>query len=127
MDNQKLIELSERLLAAPAKIMELQTRMLSFSDDIREISADITVMENEIKSEILSSVDSSGKKVFTNAESRDAAFVERSNDNQALIRNKEKLTTIKDTIEGIKIEIEFINSDQRNIRTVLDFFSRINA
>jgi prefoldin subunit 5 len=127
MDNQKLIELSERLLAAPAKIMELQTRMLSFSDDIREISADITVMENEIKSEILSSVDSSGKKVFTNAESRDAAFVERSNDNQALIRNKEKLTTITDTIEGIKIEIEFINSDQRNIRTVLDFFSRINA
>lgn len=127
MDNQKLIDLSERLLEAPQKIKDLQTKILSFSEDIREINEDIIVMETEIKSEILASVDSSGKKVFTNAESRDAAFIERSNDNPALIRNKEKLRSIKDQVEELKIEIEFINNDQRNIRSVLDFFSRIGA
>lgn len=127
MDNQKLIDLSERLLEAPQKIKDLQTKILSFSEDIREINEDIIVMETEIKSEILASVDSSGKKVFTNAESRDTAFIERSNDNPALIRNKEKLRSIKDQVEELKIEIEFINNDQRNIRSVLDFFSRIGA
>jgi hypothetical protein len=125
MKDQKLIGLSERLLETPSKIKELQEKTILLSEEIRENNERIIVIENEIKSDILSSVDSSGKKVFTNSELRDSAFIERSNDNQVLIKEKSNLKSLKNRMDEIKTEIEFLNNDQRNIRTVLEFFSRI--
>jgi hypothetical protein len=93
---------------------------------MRENNEKILVIENEIKSDILSSVDSAGKKVFTNSESRDSAFIERSSDNQILINEKSNLKSLKNKMDEIKTEIEFLNNDQRNIRTILEFFSSIN-
>jgi hypothetical protein len=126
MKNQRLIELGERLLETPNKIKELQGKLIILSEEMRENNERILVIENEIKSDILSSVDSAGKKVFTNSESRDSAFIERSSDNQILINEKLNLKSLKNKMDEIKTEIEFLNNDQRNIRTILEFFSSIN-
>ena len=126
MKNQRLIELGERLLETPNKIKELQGKLIILSEEMRENNEKILVIENEIKSDILSSVDSAGKKVFTNSESRDSAFIERSSDNQILINEKLNLKSLKNKMDEIKTEIEFLNNDQRNIRTILEFFSSIN-
>jgi hypothetical protein len=125
MENRRLIELGERLLETPNKIKELQGKLIILSEEIRENNEKILVIENEIKSDILSSVDSTGKKVFTNSELRDSAFIERSSDNQILINEKLNLKSLKNKMDEIKTEIEFLNNDQRNIRSVLEFFSRI--
>lgn len=125
MDTQKMNHLAENLLTFPQIIQENQVALLDTTEEIVRINKEISLLESKIKSEIAAEVDENNKKVYPNAESRDAAFVEKSSQDweitnlQSLHASLQRLSNIR------RIEIERLQNEQRNIRSVLDFFKSI--
>lgn len=122
MNKQELIGIAEKLLAIPEKIAEKQRMVLDYSKQIQTISNEILQIESVIKTEINSQVDDNGKKVYTNAESREAAFIESSKENNELADRRNYLSSIQNYLAIEKIKIETLSSEQRNIRAILYFF-----
>ena len=122
MNKQELIGIAEKLLAIPEEIAEKQERVLDYSKQIQTISNEILQIESVIKTEINSQVDDNGKKVYTNAESREAAFIESSRANNELADRRNYLSSIQNYLAIEKIKIETLSSEQRNIRAILYFF-----
>ena len=122
MNKQELIGIAEKLLAIPEEIAEKQGMVLDYSKQIQTISNEILQIESVIKTEINSQVDDNGKKVYTNAESREAAFIESSKENNELADRRNYLSSIQNYLAIEKIKIETLSSEQRNIRAILYFF-----
>ena len=125
MDTQKMHELAEKLLGMPQSIQEGQVDLMKLNETILNLSEEISVIESKIKSEIASEVDENNKKVYPNSESRDAAFVERSLDDETLIYKRRYLGQLQGIGNVQRFEIERLQNEQRNIRSVLDFFKSI--
>ena len=81
MDTQRLNHFAENLLTLPQIIQENQIALLDTTEEIYRVNKEISVLESKIKSDIAAEVDENNKKVYPNAESRDAAFVEKSSQN----------------------------------------------
>ena len=122
MNKERLTALAERLLEIPNAISEKQGMVLDYNEQIQSISNEISQIESVIKTEINSQVDDNGKKVYTNAESREAAFIEVSRTNNELTEKRNSLSSVQNYLSIEKIKIEALNSEQRNIRSVLYFF-----
>jgi hypothetical protein len=122
MNKERLINLSERLLEIPSSISEKQGMVLDYNEQIQEISNEISQIESVIKTEINSQVDDNGKKVYTNAESREAAFIEVSRTNTELTDKRKSLSSVQSYLSIERIKIEALGSEQRNIRSILYFF-----
>jgi hypothetical protein len=122
MNKERLLQLAERLLEIPSAISEKQGMVLDYNEQIQNISNEIAQIESVIKTEINSQVDDNGKKVYTNAESREAAFIEVSRTNNELMEKRNSLSSVQNYLSIEKIKIEALNSEQRNIRSVLYFF-----
>ena len=122
MNKERLPQLAERLLEIPSAISEKQGMVLDYNEQIQNISNEIAQIESVIKTEINSQVDDNGKKVYTNAESREAAFIEVSRTNNELTEKRNSLSSVQNYLSIEKIKIEALNSEQRNIRSVLYFF-----
>jgi hypothetical protein len=122
MNKERLPQLAERLLEIPNAISEKQGIVLDYNDQVQSISNEIAQIESVIKTEINSQVDDSGKKVYTNAESREAAFIEMSRTNSELMDKKNSLSSVQGYLAIERIKIEALNSEQRNIRSILYFF-----
>jgi len=122
MKKERLPQLAERLLEIPSAISEKQGMVLDYNEQIQNISNEIAQIESVIKTEINSQVDDNGKKVYTNAESREAAFIEVSRTNNELMEKRNSLSSVQNYLSIEKIKIEALNSEQRNIRSVLYFF-----
>ncbi len=118
-------ELAEKLLGMPQAIQEGQVALIKLNETILNLSEEISVIESKIKSEIASEVDENNKKVYPNSESRDAAFVERSLDDETLIYKRRYLGQLQGIGNVQRFEIERLQNEQRNIRSVLDFFKSI--
>lgn len=118
-------ELAEKLLGMPQTIQEGQVALMKLNETILNLSEEISVIESKIKSEIASEVDENNKKVYPNSESRDAAFVERSSDDETLIYKRRYLGELQGIGNVQRFEIERLQNEQRNIRSVLDFFKSI--
>jgi hypothetical protein len=123
MNKERLPQLAERLLEIPREISEKQGILLDYNDQVQSISNEIAQIESVIKTEINSQVDDNGKKVYTNAESREAAFIEMSRTNSELMDKKNSLSSVQGYLAIERIKIETLNNEQRNIRSVLSFFS----
>ena len=123
MNKERLPQLAERLLEIPNAISEKQGIVLDYNDQVQSISNEIAQIESLIKTEINSQVDDNGKKVYTNAESREAAFIEVSRTNSELMDKKNSLSSVQGYLAIERIKIETLNNEQRNIRSVLSFFS----
>jgi hypothetical protein len=123
MNKERLPQLAERLLEIPREISEKQGIVLDYNDQVQSISNEIAQIESVIKTEINSQVDDNGKKVYTNAESREAAFIEMSRTNSELMDKKNSLSSVQGYLAIERIKIETLNNEQRNIRSVLSFFS----
>ncbi len=123
MNKERLPQLAERLLEIPNAISEKQGIVLDYNDQVQSISNEIAQIESVIKTEINSQVDDNGKKVYTNAESREAAFIEISRTNSELMDKKNSLSSVQGYLAIERIKIETLNNEQRNIRSVLSFFS----
>ena len=123
MDKEKLGTLANRLLEIPAKVVEAQLELLSLTETSQSQSEKITQIESVIKAEIGATVDGAGKKAYSNAEARDAAFVEKTVDNHELAVAKTDLAKTQRSVQEKRIKIEALGNEQRNIRSVLYFIS----
>jgi hypothetical protein len=127
MNKERLTQLAERLLTIPELMSEKQGMVLDYNEQIQNISNEITQIESAIKTEINTQVDDNGKKVYTNAESREAAFIDVSRTNNELMDKRNSLSLIQNYLSIEKIKIETLGNEQRNIRSVLSFFDGISG
>lgn len=115
--------MADRLMELPQAISEIQLEILERTEASKEVQDKITTIESKIKTDINNAVDANGKKVYSNAEAREAAFIEDANENQALIDLKKDYDYSQREISEKRIEIERLSNDQRNIRSLLNFFA----
>jgi len=122
MNKERLASLAERLLEIPNAISEKQGMVLDYNEQSQSISNEISQIESVIKTEINSQVDDNGKKVYTNTESREAAFIEVSRTNNELMDKRNSLSSVQGYLAIERIKIEAFSNEQRNIRSILYFF-----
>lgn len=115
--------MADRLMELPQAISEIQLEILERTEASKEVQDKITMIESKIKTDINNAVDANGKKVYSNAEAREAAFIEDANENQELIDLKKDYDYTQREISEKRIEIERLSNDQRNIRSLLNFFA----
>ena len=125
MDTQQLNQFAENLLTLPQIIQENQIALLDTTEEIYRVNKEISVLESKIKSDIAVEVDENNKKVYPNAESRDAAFVEKSSQDPEITNLQSQHTSLQRLSNIRRFEIERLQNEQRNLRSVLDFFKSI--
>ena len=125
MDAQQLNQFAENLLTLPQIIQENQIALLDTTKEIYRVNKEISVLESKIKSDIAAEVDENNKKVYPNAESRDAAFVEKSSQDFEITNLQSQHTSLQRLSNIRRFEIERLQNEQRNLRSVLDFFKSI--
>ena len=123
MKNEKLSELGSRLLDLPQVIADLQLIILKKTQKYQEITNEILNTEIARKNEINSKVDGAGKKVYTNADAREAAFIEITSSDLDLTELRDKTAAIQNEIQELKIGFERLSSEQKNTRSLLYFFA----
>ena len=122
MNKERLTQLGETLLEIPERIAEKQGMVLDYNEQIQSISKEIAQIESIIKTEINTQVDDNGKKLYTNAESREAAFIETATSNTDLMNKKNSLSSVQGYMAIERIKIETLSNEQRNIRAILYYF-----
>ena len=120
---KELVELSNRLLELPQEIADFQLEILQKSNDVQEVSKEIISTETKIRVNIANTVDENGKKVYSNEDARKAAFQEFTESDLDLNELKEKSTQLDQEVQKLKIKLEFCGNEQRNIRSILQFFA----
>jgi hypothetical protein len=123
---EQVTVLVNSLLDLPKEIMTLQLSALSLNENIQKLSEDITVRENEIKSEINAATDDSGKKMYSNEESRKIAFLNDSKSDSTLASLYSSKKESDSSLQSIRVEIEMKSNVQRNIRSILGVMSGIS-
>ena len=122
MNKERLSKLAEDLLEIPSRVFEIQVRILDYTEQIKTTTNEILLIEANLKSSIAAELNNEGKKLYPNAESRESAFIELSNDNLELTEKRNYLSSLNGFVAIEKIKIESLNNEQRNIRAVLHFF-----
>ena len=125
MNTQQLNQFAENLLTLPQIIQENQIALLDTTEEIYRVNKEISVLESKIKSDIAAEVDENNKKVYPNAESRDASFVEKSSQDSEITNLQSQHTSLQRLSNIRRFEIERLQNEQRNLRSVLDFFKSI--
>jgi hypothetical protein len=119
----KFNQMADRLMELPTEISDLQLQILDRTDVVNATQNSIQVIESKIKSDINNVVDANGKKVYSNEESRKAAFIEDASGNSELKELNEIVSYQQREIQEKRITIEALSNEQRNIRSLLHFFS----
>ena len=122
MKENKLSELSNRLIEIPDEMKSISIQLIDSNDKLSGYQENLTDLEGRIKIEISEELDEKGKKVFSNAESREIEFLSRSNDDIEISDLKDTIRELKRSIYLLKIDYEKLSSDQRNIRSLLYFY-----
>ena len=107
----------------PQAISEIQLEILERTEASKQVQDKITTIESKIKADINNAVDANGKKAYSNAEAREAAFIEDANETQEWMDLKTDYDYMQREISEKRIEIEKLSNDQRNIRSLLNFFA----
>jgi chromosome segregation ATPase len=123
MNTQRLNELAERLMEIPQQISDLQTNLMDLNLNSQKLSNSMSEAESILKIQISNMIDENGKKLYSNAESRSAAFIEISKSDDEIQSISGELQDIQLEIQKLKIDIEIVSNEQRNIRSILHFFS----
>lgn len=111
------------LMDLPTLIREKQLLILTKNEESQKISMEISKLEAKIKAEINAAVDANGKKVFSNAEMREAELVERTSSDLEISSLKENHEAISKEIATARIDVEMLSNQQRNTRSLLEFFA----
>jgi hypothetical protein len=122
---EKIDLLVNSLLDLPKEIMDLQLSALKANDEIQNLSDEILIRENEIKSEINAAVDDAGKKMYSNEESRKIAFLNDSKEDSTLSNLYATKKNADVTLQTIRVEIEMKSNVQRNIRSILGVLNSV--
>lgn len=119
----KFNQMADRLLELPTEINDFQLQILDHTDIVSSTQKKIQVIESKIKSDINNTFDANGKKVYSNEDSRKAAFTEDIADNSELKELNEIVADQQRFIQEKRIQVEALSNEQRNIRTLLHFFA----
>lgn len=114
-------KLIKRLLELPEEIANSQKELLDLMDSEKTCRDSVIQLETVLKSEIASALDASGKKLYTNDITRDAAFNELSAENDELVNFKDEYSNLQRKTQECRITIEMLVSEQKNSRTILNF------
>ena len=123
MTQTTLANHASRLMELPNDIKVLQYEILEKSTSSTLIAASASSIEAKIRVEIGSELDANGKKVYSNAETRAAEFEERTQFNSELLSIRATYDSLQKEIQELKIQIETLSNEQRNIRSILNFFA----
>lgn len=121
--NHKLTDLSNQLLEYPQAIEELQLEILDRTQAVNKVNEQISNIESKLKAEINAAVDANGKKVYSNAEAREAELVERTKFDANLANLRQEHDALQREIQEARIKVEAMGNQQRNIRSILHFFA----
>ena len=121
--NHKLTDLSNQLLEYPQAIEELQLEILDRTQAVNKVNEQISNIESKLKAEINAAVDANGKKVYSNAEAREAELVERTKFDANLASLRQEHDALQREIQEARIKVEAMGSQQLNIRSILHFFA----
>lgn len=124
---QQYEKLTEELMEFPIKIKDLQMELLNKNEESQKTSNEIAKLEAKIKAEINAAVDANGKKLYSNAEMREAELVERTSGDLEILGLKEKHEAITREIAEARLNVEMLSNQQRNTRSLLEFFAAFNA
>jgi predicted nucleic acid-binding Zn-ribbon protein len=120
---QQYEHLIEALMNMPLQIKDLQTTILNKNEESQKVSTEVSKLEAKIKAEINAATDANGKKLFSNAEMREAELVERTSGDLEISSLKEKHESIAREIAEARLDVEMLSNQQRNTRTLLEFFA----
>ncbi len=114
MEKQQLIEQLETL---PAVIMEAQLKTLNLFDNVTFKENEVARSEADLKTSIAAETDG-GKKLFPNAEAREAEFVIRAGKDADIQDKRTMLAQCKRQLDELKFEIERLRNTQSNVRVL---------
>ena len=114
-----------KLELIPAKIAKHSVDLLDLNEELQKSVIEINQMESAIKSQINFAEDVNGKKLYSNSEAREAGFLQTSFDDSDLKRAKESQSEIQRKISLERIQIEALSNEQRNIRSIIQYFSSL--
>lgn len=125
MNQEKISEMIMKLEIIPGKIAKHSVDLLDLNEKLQESITEINQLESAIKSTINSAEDSNGKKLYSNAEAREAAFLQTAFDDEELKKAKETQSELQRKISLERIQIEALNNEQRNVRSIIQYFSSL--
>jgi hypothetical protein len=118
-----LTDLATELLLMPDKIANIQTELLLLNEKQQVLFMKVEIEELKLKMEIAEATDDTGKKLYSNEDSRRAALsTKKVNDPMIQDLNREE-RHLQTEIQMKKIELEKAANTQRNVRSILSFFS----
>ena len=120
---EQYLQLAGALMDMPDQIYNLQVEVLNKNEEQGKVSDEISKLEAKIKAEINAATDANGKKLFSNAEMREAELVERTSGDLEITSLKEKKEALTNEIATLRLKVELLNNKQRNARTLLEFFA----
>jgi peptidoglycan hydrolase CwlO-like protein len=126
MNTERLERLAEDLLEIPEKIRSRQTEMLDMNEDMASLQKEILKKISNIKNEIATATDAAGKKLYSNQDARDNAFLEREESDTFLYEDREKMNYLSRESSIIKNDIESLQNQMGAIKSILNFFSNKN-
>jgi hypothetical protein len=123
MKSTMLTDLATELLLMPDKIANIQTELLLLNEKQQVLFMKVEIEELKLKMEIADTTDDTGKKLYSNEDSRRAALsTKKANDPMIQDLNREE-RHLQTEIQMKKIELEKAANTQRNVRSILSFFS----
>jgi hypothetical protein len=120
---QEKDNLIQELLSLPNLIEEIELDILEKNKTLQEINDSITDIEAEIKSSINSAQDEGGKKLYSNDQSRQLAFINDSKEDSILVGLYLRKNQIALAISISRIKIDKLSNHQRNIRAVINYIN----
>lgn len=113
----------DRLHELPTKIENASIELIELTSDLHEKTSELKKSEMEMKLEIADALDANGKKLYSNAESREAALVEKMRMDESVVELQKTIKAIETSIQKIKVEVELFSNEQRNIRAIMQFIA----
>lgn len=121
--NDATASLTDELLELPSKIADLQRNVVDMSQDLLSAEKSYSIVENEVRKDINEATDAAGKKLYSNSDARDAAFLSISANHVELNQKKDEVDRVKRQIQLVKIDIEQLSNRQRNLRSIAYLFA----
>lgn len=123
MNKEKLSTLVEKLIDTPSELSKIQFAILEKTKESDDLAHRISNIESTIKIKINSKTDENGKKLYSNAEAREAAFNEIKESDVELAELLDEKSDLTESIQRLRIEYDQLSNEQRNARALLQFFS----
>lgn len=115
----KIEELLGVLNDFPNQISELQLNLIDLNHQLKEVNSELIDKTAEIKAIIQDQLDDNGKKLYSNGEARETAFIIESKSNPEYCEIHQKVLDLQMQIQKTNIEIEKLQNQQRNTRIVI--------